>query len=98
MGSIVFVIAFSLLYNSIDERLNGKLTERVTREETEEGHDRYAIWELSIYMIQNSTKDKLILGHGYAGVRNDSFLEISAHNDFLEIIYDYGLIIFVLYL
>ena len=32
------------------------------------------------------------------GVRRDSPLELSAHNDFLEVLYDYGLIIFILYL
>lgn len=94
---IVIVFTTSFLYNVVDDRLHGKLTERVTREETDEGHDRLAIWELTISMIQSSSNEKLILGHGYAGVRNDSFLDISAHNDFLEIIYDYGLIIFVLY-
>ena len=81
-----------------DELLSGELSERVNREETDEGRNRLAIWTLTWSMIQNSSTDALVMGHGHFGVRRDSFLEISAHNDFLEVIYDYGLVIFVLYI
>ena len=49
-------------------------------------------------MIQSSSPTRLVIGHGHFGVRQDSWLEISAHNDFLEVIYDYGLVIFIFYL
>jgi O-antigen ligase len=49
-------------------------------------------------MIEQSTKAQLILGHGHNAVRRDSPLEISAHNEYLEIIYDYGIIALTIYL
>ena len=30
--------------------------------------------------------------------KRDSFLELSAHNEYLETLYDYGIIVFVIYL
>lgn len=73
------------------------MTERVTREESDNS-GRKAIWATTSLMIVTSPAEKFIVGHGFNGVRENSFLEISAHNDFLEIIYDYGLIIFALYI
>ena len=86
------------LYNSVNKQLEGVLSERVNREELDEGRNRLAIWNLTIAMIQSSPGEKLIKGHGHYGVKKTSMLKISAHNDFLEVIYDYGIIIFALYL
>lgn len=94
--SLVLVVGIYMLYDRVDESLGGMLTERINREETDLGNDRKAIWEYTILKIQDSPVDKLIVGHGHFGVRQE--IGISAHNDFLEVIYDYGLVIFVLYL
>lgn len=85
-------------YSYGDEILGGELSERVNREETDEGRNRLAIYTVTWAMIQSSDPSSLILGHGHFSVRRDSILEISAHNDFLEVIYDYGLVIFILYI
>ena len=95
--SIIVVVGLYFAYDKIDERMGGMLTERVNKEETDTGKSREAIWELTIFMIQQSPMEKLVTGHGHFGVRRDSWLEISAHNDFLEVIYDYGLVILLLY-
>lgn len=88
----------SLLFNFIDEQYGGLLDERVNREETDQGRNRLAIWEVTRAMISATPPAQMLVGHGHFAVRRDSPLGISAHNDFLEVIYDYGLIIFVLYL
>lgn len=101
MGTILIAVVLSggiLGYSFSDSILKGELSERVNREETDEGRNRLAIYTVTWAMIENSSVDKLFFGHGHYGVRKDSFLEISAHNDFLEVIYDYGLVILVLYL
>ena len=95
---VVLIVGGIFGYSYGDELLDGELSERVNREETDEGRNRLAIWTVTWSMIENSSKDALVLGHGHFGVRRDSLLEISAHNDFLEVIYDYGLVIFVLYI
>lgn len=96
--SLVLLAGVYVLYDKVDESLGGLLTERVNREETDSGRDRLAIWNLTMNMIQNSPPEKILIGHGHFAVRNDSYLAISAHNDFLEVFYDYGIIIFILYL
>ena len=95
---LVLIVGGIYGYSYGDELLKGELTERVNREETDEGRNRLAIWTFTWSMIENSSADALVLGHGHFGVRRDSLLEISAHNDFLEVIYDYGLVILVLYI
>lgn len=96
--SVVLLVGIYVLYDKVDDAMGGMITERVNREETDMGRDRMAIWNLTMNMIQNSPSEKILIGHGHFAVRNDSFLEISAHNDFLEVVYDYGLILFILYL
>ena len=39
-----------------------------------------------------------LVGHGYNAVQNVTSSGLSAHNDFLEILYDYGIIVFGIYL
>ena len=92
------VIGLDYFYGMLDAQTGGQLTERVTREENDEGSNRLAIWGTTSAMIEVSSPIELLFGHGHYGVRNNSILKISAHNDFLEVIYDYGLLIFILYL
>ena len=96
--SVVLLGGLYVAYDRVDSFTGGMLTERVNKEETDEGRSREAIWALTISMIQQSSLKEFLTGHGHFGVRRDSWLEISAHNDFLEVLYDYGLVIFVLYL
>lgn len=49
-------------------------------------------------MIRSSDFPQLLLGHGYNSVIKDAPLEFSAHNDFLEILYDFGICGTLLYL
>ena len=95
---IILMIAIPAIYNRIDDNLEGKLTIRVTHEEQDEGNYRMAIWAETIENIKQSSTLELLLGHGHYGVSRVTFLGLSAHNDFLEVIYDYGLMIFLLYL
>ena len=95
---ISLIIGGLYAYSYGDNLLGGKLSERINREETDEGKNRLAIYKVTWEMIQSSSTEDIVFGHGHFGVRDDSVLEISAHNDFMEVIYDYGIIIFVLYL
>lgn len=95
---IVFYIGASWVFESINENIGGVLEERVNREETDQGRNRLAIWGVTSDMIVSSPMPEIITGHGHYAVRKDSPLEISAHNDLLEVIYDYGIVIFILYI
>lgn len=95
--TLFLIVMISQIYERIDEELGGMLTERVGQEEVE-GQGRSGIYEYTLLMIQSSSPTELVLGHGHIGVKKDSIFQLSAHNDFLEVIYDYGLIILILYL
>ena len=87
-----------VIFDKMNNALGGKIEERINREETDTGRNRLAIWGVTWMMIEQSSIKEYIVGHGHFGVRRDSILEISAHNDFLEVIYDYGVIAFILYI
>lgn len=104
-NKFIAIVAIAILvgigirtYFVTDNALKGLISERVNQEETDEGRGRLAIYTVTESMIMSSSVDELILGHGHMAVKRDSILDISAHNDFLEVIYDYGLLILVLYL
>jgi hypothetical protein len=78
--------------------MGGNLSERFSQEELGEGSNRLTIYEETINMILRSDHLSLLLGHGHSRVSKDSIMNISAHNDFLECIYDYGLVVFILYI
>lgn len=86
------------LFKKMNDVMGGQIMERIDREETDTGKNRLAIWGVTWTMIQNSSIVSHMVGHGHFGVKRNSILEISAHNDFMEVIYDYGIISFVLYL
>ncbi len=93
---IVFLsIAAFYSYNFVDRLSGSNISKRMEKEDITNG--REAIYEITIQMISNSTLDHKILGNGQNAVRNDSILDLSAHNEWLEILYDYGYIVFSLY-
>ena len=73
------------------------IVERFESVEDDEGSGRLVTWIKTYELIEDSDIGLLILGHGYNAVEKDSQLGWSAHNDFLEVTYDYGLIGLVLY-
>ena len=62
------------------------------------GTGRILIWGSVIDLLRESSFYQVLLGHGFEAVSNDYVYGLSAHNDFLEIIYDFGLISLVIYI
>ena len=94
--SFFFIGLGFFAFNFVDDHSDGYLSSRFEDEDMTNGRER--IYEVTLLMIQSSDIEHIILGHGHNAVRLDSPLEISAHNEFLEIIYDYGIVVFILYL
>lgn len=61
------------------------------------GSGRFDIYNNVIGFQKNSTLTQWLFGHGFEGVQRAT-RSLSAHNDFLEVLYDYGLIALVPYL
>ena len=59
------------------------------------GNGRLETWEFAIKSISSSSLTELLFGHGVDSFR--ILYGISTHNDFLEVLYSYGLIGFLTY-
>lgn len=59
---------------------------------------RIEIYEKTLSMYFHSSFFQTLVGHGFGAVAIKSPLQMSAHNDFLEVLYDYGIVGFILYL
>lgn len=60
------------------------------------GNGRVAIWTEVIDLIRNNGFYSFLMGNGYNSVSKT--LLMSAHNDFLEILYDYGIFSLIAYI
>lgn len=97
--SVVFLTVGFGLIKVVDSISGGGLSSRtVNYQKKDISNGREAIYLVTLDMIVSSPPAHLILGHGHNAVRSNSPMEISAHNEFLEIIYDYGIIVLFIYL
>ena len=92
---VVIVMALAGLF-VIMKAYNITLLQRFLQIQQDEGSGRVGIWKTVIREFVNSTTIKQIMGHGFHSVAYDLVLlpgrSIFAHNSFLEILYDYGII------
>ncbi len=58
---------------------------------SEGGSGRDIIYQSTWDMIAKNDILSTLVGHGYNSVARDSVFKLSAHNDYLEIMYDYGM-------
>lgn len=98
LGSIF--LAGAILY-FINESMDNYIFQRFSMIEKGGGSGRDKIWVNTLDMIQNSSIWSWFVGHGYNAVLQDatffSNLKFSAHNDFLECLYDFGIFSFIVY-
>ena len=98
---VLMVVALIVIYLIITigmQNYAGDMFERLESMREDEGSARVQVYETTWNMIVNSDISKLWLGHGWDSVVKYSPMNLSAHNDFLEVIYDFGIIAFGLYL
>lgn len=94
---IVFMLIYfgtTLFFESYIDDMFGRLNDI----DSDRGSDRLDIYETTWKMIAGSDPVSLIFGHGWDVVKRDSPMGYSAHNDFLEVLYDFGIIGFMLYI
>ena len=92
----LFVIILCLFL--VNDFSNDLIFTRFSKMESGGGSGRDVIYAHVLEMISSSSWYELLVGHGWNTVSRDSYLGLSAHNDFLECIYDYGVITFIAYL
>jgi len=94
--SIIILIAGVVIF---DQKVNdGLIIERINSISEDDGSGRGEVVDYMINYLPELTAKELIVGSGFEGSINFSPLELTAHNDFLEVLYDYGLIGLIVYL
>ena len=97
--SIIFLIVLLLLFLKIDSIFGDIFSARLENIEEDGGSGRIEIYSKVCHMIVDKTNIiQLIFGHGWNAVLKDNPLQCSAHNDFLELMYDTGLIGIICYI
>lgn len=105
IGTISFLY---VIYVCIDNWFDITLFERLSNIEKDDGSGRIFIYKEVLRAFSNNSIKEIFIGKGYNAVFNDHIVLLiskwefgteytSAHNDFLEVVYDYGFIGLVLY-
>lgn len=94
---LLLIISVGIFYQ-VNKMFDNAIIERFNSVEEDQGSGRLFIYQNVLDLQVRSTKSQYLWGHGHFAVKKDSLLDLSAHNDFLEILYDYGIIIFTLYI
>lgn len=94
----ILISAFVVVSAIYSETNDNNIVERMNNISDDEGSGRVPIYFAVLAMQDRSSPSEYLFGHGHFSVRRDSPFFMSAHNDFLEILYDYGILVFVLYL
>lgn len=94
---ITLICICALVYFFINESINFDFDSifRVWNYRLNSSSGRLAIYREVLFLFFNSNLLNVLLGHGQNAVISISSLGLSAHNDFLEILFNYGLIGFI---
>lgn len=94
---IIVILAVGIMYTQ-SETID-KVSQRFEQVEDDGGSGRDVIYADVINRYEQGSIIQKVFGHGFDSVRRDStfFVPVSAHNDFLEVLYDFGIIGFVIY-
>lgn len=94
--AIVVLISVYYAFNFVDRISGGVFTSRFEMEDMSNG--RNDIYDMTWEMQKHSSTAQWLFGHGDDAVRRNSYKAISAHNEWMEILYDYGAIVLLIYL
>lgn len=89
--------AFFLFMYFSDNYLGGRIFDRFESLEEDGGAGRVYIWQYIYNRLMESSFIEWFFGHGHRAVAALG-VETAAHNDFLEVIFDYGLLGFPVYI
>jgi len=94
----VFSIVLVFLVICFTNNTDLYVVERILSIGDDGGSGRTDIWKQVLEQISRSSFTELLFGHGYDSVIKIKEIGFSAHNDFLEVVYDFGIIAFILYI
>ncbi len=95
--SVVLLIISYLVITRLTDYFDLNMFERISHLGDDGGSGRMAIWSKILGALGSEDNFlRLLVGHGYGSV--NKLVGIHAHNDFLELFYNYGIIVTFLYI
>lgn len=97
----VLLLLFVAIFVKVNDAADGYIWKRFESIEEDKGSGRLDIYANVYAMQMRSEIEKWFVGHGHQGVLRNydgPWGEFSAHNDFQEVLYDYGIFVTILYL
>ena len=100
IGSLFAIVVLGTVFVVFATNDSGSenIMNRFENIDRDQGSGRLVVWEQTMSMIEGQEATTLLFGNGYNAVMHDSTLQLSAHNDFLEVTYDFGIVGLLLYL
>lgn len=87
---LILVFLLFVIYNQFDDFTDNFMSYRMSIMFETGGSGRIPLWLNTLTAYKESSITELIFGHGYNSVK--STIENSSHNDFLEVLYNYGML------
>lgn len=94
---VLILAGLFYIYTYLEQVTDNALSGRFLSLENDEGSGRMDTWSWVFSDLRHNSFFDWIFGHGWNAVKNNNGIR-SAHNDFLEILYDFGIIVFALYI
>lgn len=95
-GIILIIIIGYMIFQYLDTEFHLEIWERLQNLREDGGSGRDVRWNTIWEAIKNSSLLQIIKGHGMRSIVND--IGGNAHNDFLQIWYEYGIVALLLYI
>lgn len=96
--SLIVFLLFMVLFFRLDDFTGNVLGNKMTTVFEDGGSNRNDIYSAVFSAILNSDIIQLLFGHGWDSVNKSGLWITSAHNDYLQLIYDLGIISVFLYI
>ncbi len=94
----ISLVALGILFYVLINYLGDNIIERLTDTDDETGSGRLEIWRGLIQRLHVQDTESWILGNGHLSTTFYSWENLTAHNDFLEIVYNYGIFNLIFYI
>jgi hypothetical protein len=92
-----FAVIGGIVFSYYAEKNDGFFLYRLEKLSTDDGSGRTEIYNQVLDGIGKSNIFEFLIGHGDNAVSSITVEKLPAHNDFLEVMYDYGFIAFCIY-
>lgn len=97
IGVVIISTVFIVLFQKITAKGSIGMVDKLILLKDDGGSGRTEVWRYTGNMICSSDLLSIIFGHGYNAVSWDAVSGKSAHTDFLEVVYDFGIVGAILY-